>query len=151
MNTGERRTLIALVVSVGINLFLVGFIVARGFGQPRPPPRGPGPFHAREMFDVGRSPEMRERFRQQKDELRPKHRALREARKELERALLAEPYDRARVEASLADLRRGTTALQEGMHEALLDIASDLEPERRRAFVRQNFGPRRGPGARREK
>jgi uncharacterized membrane protein len=143
MSPRERRLLVALIVSAAVNLFLVGFVAARTFGH-RPKPPGPGPFHAREMFDVGRSPEMRERFERRKEELRPQHRALREAREELEQALLAEPYDRARVEQALATLRKQTGTLQEGMHRALLDIAAELGPEERRAFVRENFGRRRG-------
>lgn len=151
MTPREKRLLIGLVLSVGLNLFLVGFLVARGIGHRPPPHRGPGPFHAHEVFDVGRSPEMRARFERRKDELRPKHRALRDARKGVEEALLAEPYDRARVESALAELRKETGAMQEGMHRALLDIAEELGPEQRRAFVRENFGSRRRrPGPRPE-
>jgi uncharacterized membrane protein len=150
MNTRERRLLIALVVSLSLNLFLVGFSVARWFG-PRPHPGRPGPFRVGESFDMGRSPEMRARFERKKDELGPKHRDLREARKRVEESLLAEPYDRTRVEQALAALRQETTRVQEGMHGALLDLASELPPERRRELVRENFGDRRRGGPRHER
>jgi uncharacterized membrane protein len=151
MNTRERRLLVALVVSGSLNLLLIGFVVARIIGHHPHPPPGPGPFHARAMFDLGRSPELRAELQQQKEKLQPKHRALRAARSEVEQALLAEPYDRARVERALGALRQATTAMQEGMHTALLDIAANLDPEQRRALVRENFGRdrSRGPGPRR--
>lgn len=144
MTPRERRLWIATAVSLALNLVLLGFFIGRGFGHRHGPPPA-GPFHAREVFDFDSSPELRSRFERRKEQLRPTHQALRKARRELEAALLAEPYDRPRVEKALQALREETAKLQLGMHEALLDMAGNLDPEHRRAFVRDNFDGKKRP------
>jgi uncharacterized membrane protein len=72
--------------------------------------------------------------------------ALRGARAAAKGALLAEPFDRARLEAALADLRVATGKNQELLHRILAEAAatSPLEARKELAEALEGPGMRRG-------
>jgi hypothetical protein len=166
----QNRMLWALLASIGVNVFLVGFVFARmlgprhdgprheerhrdGFRHEGPPHEGPrrdgrrdgADLHPRELFGLD-GPAARKVLRERKERLQPERLALREARTRVVKALEAEPYQREALEGALSELRERTTAVQTEMHRALVDVSGELTPEQRRELVRKNFhGPRRRP------
>ena len=129
----SRNTLLAaLIASVVLNLALVGFVAARLGGDDRAA--------MRPMFNTFRGvqelpearrdalrPMLREHFRQ----MRPNIRNIRAAQQQLDAALTADPFDRARLDAALAAFRHALMASQTTSHDALRDLAEALTAEER--------------------
>jgi uncharacterized membrane protein len=132
-----RWLAIVLGVSVALNLFFLGFLSARAFqrGEPhaeRPPHAAPGPRERRS----------RQRHRAfdwmtdaQRDELRPRRRALHGTRHAVEDALRAEPFDREKLNQALADLRRQTDEIQASVHQFMLQRAESMSGDERRRLA----------------
>jgi uncharacterized membrane protein len=132
-----RWLAIVLGVSVALNLFFLGFLSARAFqrGEPhaeRPPHAAPGPRERRS----------RQRHRAfdwmtdaQRDELRPRRRALHGTRHAVEDALRAEPFDREKLSQALADLRRQTDEIQASVHQFMLQRAESMSGDERRRLA----------------
>lgn len=148
----QNRFRLLLIVSLAANL-LLGGIFAGGFIEawrrgPEPADGRPPPFrlHMGRMLehlpeDVrDRAQALMERHR---GEMHGSVRAMRRARREMRAALVAEPFDPARLEAALAELRTRGGAAQASMHGAMLELASDLTPEARRALAEGLARPRR--------
>ncbi|HEX5657224.1 MAG TPA: periplasmic heavy metal sensor [Polyangiales bacterium] len=118
-----KRLSWALALSIGLNLFLVGFGVARGWrahGERRPP----GLMHV-----LGPpTPALREQ-----------HEELAAARRRVGQALEAEPFDRARCEQALATLRETAGRGQQLLHRRLLERAQQLSPEERHKLATLRF------------
>jgi uncharacterized membrane protein len=119
---------IALAVSLGLCAFLAGFVV---MGLLRGPCHGrlhgPGPLAHGE-----KGPHFRQLLHGHEKELSGSRRELRAARKRVQKALEAEPFDKARLEGELANLRAETARSQEAVHNALVEAASSMTPEQRR-------------------
>ena len=181
---------VALFVSLAANIFLGGFVAGRMLAGPRGFMDGPGKFVAfadhkkddrkgpgRGAFFDGAlmfpaidalPPEKRELFKENfeasRDVLRANRTALVEKREAFTEALTAEPWDRAKAEAALVDLRTAADAQEATLSKLLIDVFEKLSPEERKALVtatterdrhwkdgpRRSFkgGPddRRGPG-----
>ncbi|HEY6876396.1 MAG TPA: periplasmic heavy metal sensor [Polyangiales bacterium] len=121
-----KRLSWALAISIGLNLFLLGFGAARAW-------RGHGgPAHRPGLMRMLGPPS---------PELRAQHHELEAARKRVAEAFAAEPYDRTRAEHALADLRARVTRSQELLHQHLLERADTLPPEERRRLAGQRFAP----------
>ncbi len=161
-----RRLAIALVISLGLNLFIGGMVMSawltkRHFGQ-RQPQIGAmmRPLDLRKgiaaLGDADRPTiaRIRERFG---PALRQQGREMHKAQRDVGRLLKAEELDPAELEAALERLRRGSDAAQEAMHAMMVGIVGELTPEPRRRFfeaaVRKPRGGRRdrrdGPPERR--
>ena len=141
-----KRLVVALSLSVGLNLFLVGLGTAHLLGRRHRVAR------PRALFglDDG-NPQLRQRYRSYREKLRPHRKTLRKSRKAVRQAVSAEPFDREALERSLAQLRSDSDRSQQALHAALVELASDLDASQRkrlgRSFMRgrRPFG-RRGPG-----
>jgi uncharacterized membrane protein len=132
----RRWLAVALVVSVGINLLFVGiaagrYFTHRGFERPGEP--------IAERIGRALPPEAGEIFRNELRQRRPDiasaRLALREARQEVRTALAAEPFDPARLEAALGEMRRRGLSLQQTMHESMVASARQMSPEARRRLA----------------
>lgn len=130
MSSLTKRLSWALALSVALNLFLIGFGSAR--------------FMRREAHGA----ELRARFKREHPrlllgaptpELREQRRALELSRKQVADALLAEPYDRARLAEALRALRETTQRGQALLHEHLLGHAATLSAEQRRSLAQRRF------------
>jgi uncharacterized membrane protein len=119
-----------LVVSLGLNFALAGvwagrFIERRrqgawtGMEHNGPPGAWGGVFRHRGFGAQGRM--------------------MHGARLPVRAALEKEPFDPAALERALAELRKTTSAGQEKVHAALLDVAKQATPEERRELAR-TFG-----------
>lgn len=131
----QRKLAIALAVSVALNLFVLGFGAARMLGRADHPH---GPWTGERMHGRGD----RERGHRMFDMIGPRSGALREhvgALRQAQRAvattLTAEPFDRAALEAALAQLRTRQSTATEASHAALCDLASKLDVAGRRELA----------------
>ncbi|MEJ6394353.1 periplasmic heavy metal sensor [Gymnodinialimonas sp. 2305UL16-5] len=154
----RRRGLkIALAVSLALNLAIVGLAAgfALNYGGPKEggPPRlaamGLGP------FALALSREDREALRDRVasdggEILHAERREIGHALRDVEQALLANPFERDAVEAALARSRRAAEAMQASGHGALLDYVEEMSPAER-AELAENLRRmlRRFGGARR--
>jgi uncharacterized membrane protein len=127
-----KRLLIALCVSLGLNLLAAGIVLGRSFdrgGQRGPArardggvPRGPEKPEAMLHRGPGRrDPAMLE-----------SRRSARRAREEARAILEKEPFDSAAFDAALARLRSETTRGQELLHRRVSENAKQGTPEQRR-------------------
>lgn len=133
----NRWLAIVLGVSVALNLFFLGFLSARAFQRGEP--------HAERPPHVGHAArQRRSRQRQrtfdwmtdaQRDELRPRRRALRGSRHAVEDALRAEPFDREKLSQALGELRRQTDEIQASVHQFMLLRADSMTGEERRRLA----------------
>jgi uncharacterized membrane protein len=141
-----RWLAIVLGVSVALNLFFLGFLSARAFqrGEPhaeRTPHAASGPRERRS----------RQRHRAfdwmtdaQRDELRPRRRALRGTRHAVDEALRAEPFEREKLTQALADLRRQTDEIQASVHQFMLQRAESMSADERRRLAEGQWLSRDG-------
>jgi uncharacterized membrane protein len=133
-----KRLSWALAVSLALNLFLLGFGSARWLRREAHGADRHGSAHERR--------ELPKLFGEPTPELRAQHRALRDARRQVGEAIEAEPYQAARTESALAELRETTRRGQELLHAKLLERVAKLSPEERQTLARKRF--LRGPDAR---
>jgi uncharacterized membrane protein len=147
MSEMRRRWLaIVLGVSVALNLFFVGLLSARAFQRSevrheRPPYAG----------TAGNPRRFRQRSRPfdwmseaEREQLRPRRKALRGLRHDVEEALTAEPFDREKLSHALSELRRETDGIQASVHEFMLQRAEGMNAEERRRLADSQWQPRDG-------
>ncbi len=118
-----KRLSWALALSVGLNLFLVGFGAARAWRA--------RPNHRPALMHLLGPPT---------PDLRAQHEQLNDARRKVGDALEAEPYERDRTEKALRELRGTAARGQELLHQHLLERADRMSPEQRRKLATQRFG-----------
>lgn len=120
-----KRLSWALALSLGLNVFVLGFESARWFQR-----RAHSGEHAWTMQRPmhGRSPE-----------LKAERERLFEARRHVGEALAREPLERAQLEQAFAALREETSRGQKLLHERLIERAQNMSAEERRAFARGRF------------
>ncbi|MFT3926122.1 MAG: periplasmic heavy metal sensor [Myxococcales bacterium] len=124
MNPPIKKLVWALAVSLGLNLFLLGFGAARWFGPKGPPPGqlahgGMGPGKGMHMFG-SHAPE-----------LRAQRREVLEAREAVAAALTREPFDKQALVDALSNLRNVTAAGQLKLHQVLVDTADKMPADER--------------------
>lgn len=168
----SKRLIIALVVSVAVNLLLGGLFVGAAIQRHRmraerammmPPPRGFGPREAGPRDD-DRSPRGERRFHDRReareregrgfrrgplfggllaDDLRPRRAVMAKARADVHEALVHEPFDPAALERSLAAFGTETTTTQDILHKRIVELAKkDADT---RAKLAHGFEARGGP------
>lgn len=154
MSKLTQRLVWGLALSVGLNLFVFGYLLAKDRQGPRrgaasaaeggvrsgPPPM----FLAPELLGTAQTAGVKglqKRFRQ---ELRQERRALRQARKGVRQALAADTFDKMALVDALGVLRARTQGTQQKLHETLVDFATTLTAEQRRRLARAQFNDRGG-------
>lgn len=140
--------LVALLISLAINLFVGGLAAGRHFaGSPAPtqpaiaPPQ-PGervPVPAVRRFIAALPEEHRPIVEASLAERRPQiaaaTRELRAARERVRDVLVAERFDRAALDAALEGVRDRNADVQRVLHQALVQAADRLPQEARRAIA----------------
>ncbi|MCW5729374.1 MAG: periplasmic heavy metal sensor [Alphaproteobacteria bacterium] len=151
---GPKRRLpwtgIALVISLGVNLLLIGMAAghwthrhdghwgSRFAGKHGAEGRAHGMMRA---FPEELRGELEGIMRERRAQAEPVLEQLRAARREAREALRAEPFDAARLAAAYAEMRRHGDTLEEAFHQAMIDAAGRLSPEARRKLSEMRWGP----------
>jgi uncharacterized membrane protein len=131
-----KPLVIALVISVCLNMFGAGLLAATRYAHRGERPRpgfalGPRGFLSRAGLDD--DPAQRKILEGRRHKLHAEREALLQAREDVRSSLATEPFDRPRLEGSLSALRNHAVNMQTEMHSALIDLAQTLPaPERER-------------------
>jgi Spy/CpxP family protein refolding chaperone len=136
----DRRTRgIMLALSLLANIFLTGVIAGHfwtgGLGRAAKSGQGQGQSVAVWVRNVKPPADERRNFaavmQSHRETMEAKRLAVREAVKALREAIAAPVYDRAKVDAAFADLRRASTANQEETQTSVSEALERLSPETR--------------------
>jgi uncharacterized membrane protein len=137
MSGVPRRYWVLLAISVALNMFCLGVFVARSSDVRSRMFRGDMPeraFLRRSGLDEA-SPDVRALVKERRAHVREKWRAMAEARNEARRALDAEPFDAARFQTALTQVRERNAQLQEDLHGALDEVAGKLDHKQRKRLA----------------
>ena len=134
----SKWLLALLVLSLALNLALVGFLLGRssaGFAG-GDPTRG---FPRWAMMEM--SPERREALRpalsNERANMRRQLRGLREHHQSLRSAVAATPFDAAALDAALADMRSAYAQVESANHAAFREFVTQLTTAERQQLARQ--------------
>jgi hypothetical protein len=134
VNPLTKKLVWALAISAGLNLFLLGFGVARTL-KPRQLGHKP-PMHEPEHMGPGKALRF---MGPHAPALRGQRRELLEAREAVAQALTREPFDREALAGALLNLRNVTAAGQAKLHEVLLETAEKLPRDEREQLARSKL------------
>lgn len=129
------RTRIFLVVSLALNLFLAGVMVAWHMRPPPPPP--PGPWFDRMIQRMAADLPPADRdilqsaYQVRKGELDRMDKDVQAARERVSAAMRAQPYDPAALEQAMAAARDAREPAVETVEQAVADAAARMSPEGR--------------------
>lgn len=137
----QQALLLALVISVGVNLLVLGVVLGRqGLRPPEPPP---AEWATRSLDDATRLL-VRQRMNTDRDRIRPLRAEVGEALAAVRRAAVAEQFDAVALEESLETMREVRTRYEALVHEGLVSVATQLPREQRLALLRAALEHRRG-------
>ena len=140
----SKWTLLALVVSIALNLLLAGYLVGRinkGTAPQAHDPTFTFPQFARHLSKTRRD-EMRPMIRQHMRHLRPDVRQMRGHRQALNTAITAQPFDPEALAQALSAMHTAQQKLLIGTQESFVQFVTALSKEERQQFARGNFRPR---------
>lgn len=145
-----RYRLVA-IVSLALNLFVIGIFVGgvlrdkrRGFG-----PGGGPPFSvrgAKGLISSAAQPIAEEVQRAHEERVDRAFDVLRAKAEQVDVAVAAEPFDKAKLEAALSDMRDAHQALQIELHQEFVELAAKLERPDREKLVKATRRPGRPRG-----
>jgi uncharacterized membrane protein len=135
---------LALLVSLGVNLLLTGFIVSHQFAHRRGFPPGEGNFHGVDgMFEhaaaglsAADAAALHQAFLSHRPELEAAQRAYAADADAVHSALAAEPFDVARLRASMEAARAARQQLGPLIETVTLDAAPHMSPAGRQELAR---------------
>lgn len=126
-------TLIALVLSVCLNVFVAGVVAGRVSSSGPQPDRADGGGLERFMATVPAEarPVIRRALRENRRDLQGLVAAVRDARQDAAEVVATEPFDQAGFEAAMAGVRDRSEALQAAVHAIIAEALDGLPPELR--------------------
>jgi len=130
----SRVVIIALVLSLGANLALVGFVAGRSFERAGMPSRMDPSlafFPVLRTLPESRQAELRPLMREQLRGIRPEIRRMRRAQRSIGQALTATPFEAQNLDLALSEFRTALLASQTSNHQALIRLAEAMSPEER--------------------
>ena len=132
--------LVALVLSVAINLTIAGFVFSRVLG-----PRPGGEIERIVAIGIRAFPPeiqqaIAERSKATREEMKARLDAVQNARRKMFDVMRADPFDPAALDAAYADVRAKTSDLQTAGQSIVTDAIAKAP-----ADVRKRIGPPRGP------
>ena len=133
----SRNWLFLLGTSLAINLLVAGILLARWIDRDVPP--RPMPHHMHWVLGGltrEERTELRPQFRQSFQASSQAFRRVRNAQRAVWQLAMAEHLDEAALRDALARLRSETARSQALMHETLLEIMANLDPDQRRRVTR---------------
>lgn len=131
----ERWLLIALLVSLALNLLVAGAVVGRLLSGPPP---GPMPRHLGwivQGLDASTRAEIAPQLRDNLRAAGPLRRAMGDAQQDFLLALRTEPLDKAALAAALDDIQASSAAYQALMHAQMVEVLGQLDQAQRRQVV----------------
>ncbi|MEO1199813.1 MAG: periplasmic heavy metal sensor [Pseudomonadota bacterium] len=136
--------IVALLLSVVANFFTVGALFATWRFAASTPAGLSAIAELRQRIPEEARPHFREAFLGNREQLRPAFKALGDARRVLEAAIRAEPYEAEAVAAALDEVGARSAELQIIVHEVLLTAVSELPDDVRRELDLSARGPAPG-------
>jgi uncharacterized membrane protein len=127
----RRGLIIALVISMAVNLLLGGAILGRVLMGPPP---GPMPNHLGWIIrdlDTDTRKQLKPLLVEHARKAMPLRQEMRQAQRAFRQALLTEPLDESELTASLERLQTASAAFQDTMHKEMLVILKQLSPAER--------------------
>lgn len=132
---GGGRTRIFLAVSLALNLFLGGMMIAWHMRPPPPPPSGPWFERMIQRMSADLPPADRDilqaSYRARKGELDRMDKDVQAARERVGAAMRAQPYDPAALEQAMAAARDVREPVVETVEQAVAEAARKMSPEGR--------------------
>ncbi|MCK5042004.1 MAG: periplasmic heavy metal sensor [Sphingomonadales bacterium] len=130
-----------LPASVMLNVFLIGFMVARiGGPQPIAPPQPPAPIELRTLPE-GLSSEVRERIedqvRRHQDAINTAYARLKELQEEINEMVSGNDFNAAELEHALNEMRHLESQIKGPLQRAFVDVMRNIDRENRRVIVRE--------------
>jgi uncharacterized membrane protein len=133
---------VALFASLALNLIVVGAVASfvwrhrLEFAAGPPPHLAPNLLGYTSTLPAERRKALWSHTEEERRNMRPFRRALREARDESLRALTAEPFDHQRYLAAQSRLLAADQQAREAVYKLYGEIAVSLTPDERRGFLR---------------
>lgn len=126
-------TIVALVLSISLNVFVAGLIAGRASRGDTPPSRDPAGGLQRFMATVPAEarPVIRQALRENRSGLQDLVAGVRRARRDAASVVGAEPFDSAAFEAALGAVRDHSRALEAAVHGIIAEAIDELSPEMR--------------------
>ncbi|WP_439100745.1 periplasmic heavy metal sensor [Congregibacter sp.] len=124
---------IALLMSVAMNLLIAGVFIGKKRGGPGEPP--PMAWMAEELSPDTRR-KVRRQMREQFPEVRPLREEMRTAQRAVREAVAAETFDPRALASALKYSRDVAARYQALIHKNLLEISADLPKDQRVALAR---------------
>jgi hypothetical protein len=133
-----------LIVSLALNLFLVGVIAGRGVGQGGGFDLTPRKLkiaieRVTRVLPDADAALLTDRFEAQRAELTQRFLALQDARRAVGAALKAEPYDASTFDAAYAVMQERSQELQASIHAVLKSSLGQFSEEGRRAIAERRW------------
>ena len=145
----RRLLLLALFVSIAVNLFFIGGVgyrmarfEDRGGARPLPPNLG---WIVRDLPDQRRE-QLADEIRDGAERIRPLRRAVFASQRRVNELMAATEFDAEALQAAFAELRQASDRYQQATQDQTVAILAELTPEERqsaREFVRRR-GTREG-------
>ncbi len=130
----QSLVLLALIVSVSVNLLIAGVVIGRA-GSKRPPEPPPAAWAA-ETLESSTRQMVRRRMAAQTQAVQPLREEMRAAHQDIRRAVSAEPYDPAAMAEALRRLRDVKSRYEALIHENFAELSADLPKHQRVALLR---------------
>ncbi len=150
MSASAKRWAIALLASLAVNLFLGGMLVGRWIERPKAGASVQGERgglslpRLRRHLDPPAQATLDEVVAKHRPEIRDRRRKAGRARRRAMAALVAEPFDQAQARAALDEFGDKSLAMQQGAHEAMLELAASLTPAERQRLREAMASRRKG-------
>ena len=131
------------IVSLCLNLFLVGGMIAGHIHGPMGGPDGKGGM-VMATVPPELKPIIKEKLKARGPDFRLERDKMREIRVRVADALAAEPFDPAKLDAALTELEQSAGKMLHLGQQGLSRIAAELTPEQRQQWAEgwRNMGPR---------
>ena len=141
--SGAKWLVGGAVLSLCINLFLVGLMAGNWIYGPRFGPGGPmgGPGHGMEAMINGLPDDVRPIFKQEFGAAKPQFDAARDqmraAREKVQKAAEADPFDPAAFDQAFDDLQTAMDGMQKIAHQTIGKILPQIPAKQRHELVEQ--------------
>ncbi len=139
----SRLLVIALLISLGINLAVGGFFAARWIYHDEGRRSHAGFMFDREaaraVLDEKERAAIDTIWRARKSKIRTYFKAYRQTKRELTRLLGQDPLDRQAIDSVQTNLLETRQQIENTLYNTLLETAATLPPDRRKAFFKTGF------------